>query len=306
MRTIVNLHVCILLSFGILFSSVSAADKISTIEWNAQNKETAKRIHELTSRIYHSDLEPEKMIVDLGELAKLLAGSSFAEVPGMEEFQVVANAIYAWRTANVDLQKKEGSSRGESRETDMSGGIFILPPLVDIEAKYRSLINNIQSKSAEERLRIVSDPSKIEELREAWWQGYRLLLTSLANRGFSPPIDKNMIIGTWQWKRSDATFTFTFNKDGTMQAIIKPKKPEDWPGGGWVNEGKGTWDIDYNRLDVQMEKVWVGVFWKDNCVTWFDDTVKFVSKDAIVLDRDTDNEMKRVGVAKSGKKKQAK
>lgn len=209
--------------------------------------------------------------------------------------------MYSWRTSEVGLEKTESKTHEKSSEKEVSGEVIVVGPLVDIEAKYRSLINEVRSKNSSERISLLSNAQKIEELGEAWRQSYRLLLTSLANRGFSPPVDRSMIVGTWRWKRSDAAFTFTFNNDGTMQAIIDPKNPEDWPGGGWVNEGKGTWDVDYNRLDVQMNKVWVGVFWKDHRVTWFDDTVNSVSKDTIVLSRVTDNELKRVGASKGGK-----
>ena len=290
------LGLCLLASFVAVAPRTFSADPVINIEWSSKNKDQARRIHDLTSRIYSGDLNPDQMINDLTKLTNLLTDSSFSRLPGMDEFQVVAHAIYAWRTTNVEKQKGEQSERRKSDETEMSGATAVLGPLVDVEAKYRHLINELKSNSTSELTKIQSDGHKIEDLRAAWHQSYRLLLTSLTKHGFSLPVDEGDVVGTWTWRSSDAVITFTFKKDHTMQAKIKPDNPKDWPGGGWVNEGKGEWKVDYNRLDVQMDKVWVGVFWKDHRVTWFDDTVKSISKDTIVLNREDHNELKRASV----------
>lgn len=293
---IISLGMCLLLSLACVPSKGFSAETDAKIEWNAQNKNQARQIHELTTRIYSGDLNPEQMIKDVDSLEKLLTESPFSKVPGMDEFQVVARAVYSWRTTNVQKQKGEQSERRKSDETEMSGATAVLGPLVDVEAKYRHLINELKSIKTSEQTKIQSDGHKIEDLRAAWHQSYRLLLTSLTKHGFSPPVDEGDVVGTWTRRRSDAVITFTFKKDHTMQAKIKPDNPEDWPGGGWVNEGKGEWKVDYNRLDVQMDKVWVGVLWKNHYVTWFDDTVKSISKDTIVLNREDHNELKRASV----------
>lgn len=297
---------CLLAFFMAIAPRAFSADPVINIEWSSKNKDQARRIHEFTSRIYSGDLKPEQMINDLTKLTNLLTDSSFSQLPGMDEFQVVARAVYAWRTTNFEGTRSQQSEQRNSTETEAGGRTTVLGPLVDVEVKYRRIINELKSKSASESSKIQSDGHKIEDFREAWHQSYRLLLTSLAKHGFSPPVSERDLIGVWTWRKSGkkmgAGFTFTLKRDHSMQVKFKPDHPENWPGGtkitgALVDEGRGRWAIDYNRLTIEVEEVWIFAKWTEEKAAWIDDEViKSVSSDTIVLETPKDNELKRSSV----------
>lgn len=287
----------LLVAFCVIAGNFLAAKEIKKIEWNAKNKVQGRQVHELVTRIYKGDLDPKQMIADLGSLGNLLTDSSFAEVPGIGDFQVIARAIYAWRTANVKLGRGERFQHQTTTGTEISTGTTIVGPAVHVDADFRRLVNELKSRATQEKIETQSDGHKIEELREALHQSYQILLKSLADRGFAPPVNEGEIVGAWTWRGSNADYTFTFNKDGSMKAKIHADKPEKLRGAGWVDQGRGIWKVDYNRLYVRMDQVWIGLgvgFWKDQRIKYLDDEVKSVSTNVIVLDREENNELKRI------------
>jgi hypothetical protein len=80
----------------------------------------------------------------------------------------------------------------------------------------------------------------------------------------------DQLVGKWRWRDSGRTIEFDLKPDGTFKARDYPDKvPPLLEGGGFVKDGKGTWEVEGGRLTVKMTHVWA-VLWIPHEVTWID------------------------------------
>lgn len=271
------------------------------IPFNAENKQTAKKIYGLINEVQRTGFDPQKNFSLIAELQRAIAGTSFSSFQGIQGYIRASLNLNSLRSR--DSKAEQGNtasqeivnqkSRGFKADTSL-GGPVIGGALATADG---SKVGDAHTSGV-----TISSQAAFAELGPAMQQqaaAYGKLLEELNSAGFPDPILPSQLYGKWKWHCAAvaATYEFELQEDGALYAEVIADDPSVAPESthATANKGRGEWKLDYRSITLELHGAKLAVFWKQSPQTFLaGKQIKSIDGEEIILDTPQDNLLKRV------------
>jgi hypothetical protein len=270
------------------------------IPFNAENKQTAKKIYGLINEVQRTGFDPQKNFSLIAELQRVVAGTNFSN------FQAIQGYIRASLNLNSlrsrDSKAEQGNTGSQETINQKNHGFkadasFSGPVLGgDLTSADSTKVGGAHTSGV-----TISSQAAFAELGPAMQQqsaAYGKLLEELNSSGFPEPILSSELYGKWKWHCGAvaATYEFELQEDGALYAEVIADDPSTTtPNHATANKGRGEWKLDYRSLTLELHGAKLAVFWKQSPQTFLaGKQIKSIDEEEIILDTPEDNLLKKV------------
>ena len=273
------------------------------IPFNAENKQTAKKIYGLINEVQRTGFDPQKNFSLIAELQRDIAGTSFSS---LQEIQGYIRASLNLNSLRSRDSKAEQGNTGSQEVVNLKTHGFKADASFSGPIISGDLLSSDSTKvgGAHTSGVTISSQAVFAELGPAMQQqaaAYGKLLEELNSAGFPQPILSSELYGKWKWHCSAvaATYEFELQEDGSLYAEVISDDPTAAPNHPTANRGRGEWKLDYRSLTLELHGAKLAVFWKQSPQTFLaGKQIKSIDGDEIILDAPEDNLLKRVRSSK--------
>jgi hypothetical protein len=280
-------------------ASTPAATAPGGIPFNAENKQTAKKIYGVINEIQRTGFDPQKNFALIAELQRVIAGTRFCGLREIDAYIRASLNLNSLRSR--DSKAEQGNTGSQESVSQKSRGLkleasMIAGPIVggDLGSAENSKVVGGHTSGV-----TISSQANYAELGPAMQQqsaAYGKLLDELNSVGFPEPILPSQLIGKWKWHSSEvaATYEFDLQEDGSLNAEVIADDPVPTPAGAQshpaANKGRGEWKLDYRSLTLELHGAKLALFWRQSPQTFLaGKLIKSIDGEEIILDAPQDN-----------------
>ncbi|MEI6350124.1 MAG: hypothetical protein WCP06_03345 [Verrucomicrobiota bacterium] len=286
----------------------AASTNVPGFQFNAENKQIAKKIYGIINEIQRTGFDPQKNFSLIAELQRVIAGTHFA---GLKEIQGYIKASLTLNSLRSrDSKTEQGNTGTQEAVSQKSRGlnadlIFTAPaPVIggNLSSADSTKVGGTNSSGV-----TISSQAAFADLGPAMQQqsaAYGKLLEELNATGFPEPVLASQLYGKWRWHCATvaATYEFELQEDGSLYADVvadDPTPPSATHPTPAANRGRGEWKLDYRSITLELHGNKLALFWKQSPQTFLaSKQIKSIDNEEIILDADQDNLLKRVRTAR--------
>jgi hypothetical protein len=269
------------------------------IPFNKQNKETAKKIYQLTREIQESEFRPETNLGAITKLQETVSQTDFSTLAAAGDYIRDSLTLNTLRSKDIKTQQANTGKNANQNESQsgINGGVN--PSIISLggERKQSTAQKHEEETSSGLSISSQNDGAVLDKARQQQATSYGNFLSELKRAGFPRPVDAKVLLGKWKWRCNEdaATYEFEFKPDGSVLVRLKADNPSIWVGHGFVNKGRGEWILDYRSLSLKLNDANLAGFGKQFPLIFFaGKEISMVNDEKLILACDEDNELKRI------------
>ena len=267
--------------------------------FDAENKQTAKKIYGVINEIQRTGFDPQKNFSLIAELQRVIAGTRFAglqEIRGYIKASLDLNSLRS-RDSKAE-QGNTGSQEAVSQKSrGLNANLVFSGPVIsgDLSSADSTKVGGAHTSGV-----TISSQAAFADLGPTMQQqsaAYGKLLEELNAAGFPEPILANQLYGKWRWHCAAvaATYEFELQEDGSLYAEVIADDPTTGANRPAANRGRGEWKLDYRSITLELHGSKLALFWKQSPQTFLaSKQIKSIDDEEIILDAAQDNLLKKV------------